>query len=57
MKEIIKKYPHHFTLTGGIEEIDLSGTDATEAALLKVLEQLASHGQDIKRVEIAGHEE
>lgn len=38
MKEIIDRYPEHFTQTGG-EGVELSGTDSAEAALLLILEQ------------------
>jgi hydroxymethylpyrimidine pyrophosphatase-like HAD family hydrolase len=37
MKEIIEKYPDHFTQTGG-EGKELSGTDSTESALQLILE-------------------
>jgi hypothetical protein len=39
MKDVIDRYPEHFTQTGG-EGIELNGTDSSEAALLLVLKKL-----------------
>jgi hypothetical protein len=46
MKNVMNRYPEHFTQTGG-EGVDLSGTDASEAALLLVLKKLEMENQKI----------